>query len=552
MLTAFLIESYTALQPDPQSQIIYLLERIAAQTYTTGPGFLNTTSSLPGPPQFEVPIWALRVNGLWFSSLIVSLAAASIGILVKSWLREYLAGEWISPQEKLRARQYRNPALKQWKVFDIAALLPLLLQVALGLFFIGLCFFTASVDERMALTSVPLVSAWAFFLAMTTLAPLLTPRCPFKVAFLKRALKSGRRYLVPGVLQLIQPLTTKAGWKPSIGPEEDEVVLRRQEDADLLLSIDTIMSDDSLLSTLWDALKQSAQPEDLIRFAIRLVRNRIAPGLDPTPSGDLAYFMDLSALSQDAYNAIMRIVADALAKYASPPYQNSSPAWAHNAAILLLSKSSHSLPVDALSALHAFFDDWKASWWVGDTLGIRVVPALQRGQAFLPLSPQLRHLYMPSSISRRLDFGSVLQLYNKMLKAVAKVDDNVPSLLTLFRRYPALLVDENARPVLADLWDFLIEALRWLCVHTEDRGDGTMECFLFVVDFGTRLGKKHEVTEIISKAWAVHDMRFLVASLFCSAAPHMRVQNAAEASDLSQEAFFLADSKGTVTRPPCV
>lgn len=195
-MTAFVIESYTHLQQDPQDVIIGLLQQIATQHYISGPGFINSTTTSTSPPPFEPPVWAIRVNVLWFTSLLLSLASASFGILVKQWLREYMAIEYTVPQQRLRARQYRYPALAQWKVFEIAAFLPLLLQLSLGLFFAGLCFFTAAVHRSVGRTTTPLVCAWAFLLFATTIAPLFSPRCPFKTTFLKRTLKGARRYFI--------------------------------------------------------------------------------------------------------------------------------------------------------------------------------------------------------------------------------------------------------------------------------------------------------------------------------------------------------------------
>ena len=151
-------------------EIVSLLQRIATQSYVLNTDFINATSPLPPSRSFQAPEWAIDVNALWFASLIVSLATASLSMLVKQWLREYLAGEWIAPQERLRARQYRNPALAQWKVFEIAAVLPLLLQLSLGLFFVGLCIFTKAADERMGRTTIPLVTAWAFRLSSRSLS----------------------------------------------------------------------------------------------------------------------------------------------------------------------------------------------------------------------------------------------------------------------------------------------------------------------------------------------------------------------------------------------
>ncbi|KIP08575.1 hypothetical protein PHLGIDRAFT_57566, partial [Phlebiopsis gigantea 11061_1 CR5-6] len=89
VLSAFLVETYQALQPDSQQQIISLLQVISSQNYSFSAGMLNVISPAAIPPPFHAPIWALRVNGLWFASLILSLATGSVGMLVKSWLREY-------------------------------------------------------------------------------------------------------------------------------------------------------------------------------------------------------------------------------------------------------------------------------------------------------------------------------------------------------------------------------------------------------------------------------------------------------------------------------
>ncbi|KIP07914.1 hypothetical protein PHLGIDRAFT_39463, partial [Phlebiopsis gigantea 11061_1 CR5-6] len=108
VLSAFLIETYQRLLPDKEDQIISLLTVIANQNYTVSPGFSNVTSTVFSSEPFEVPEWAVHVNVLWFSSLIVSLATASLGMLVKSWLREYLALDTEAPRKRLRVRYYRE------------------------------------------------------------------------------------------------------------------------------------------------------------------------------------------------------------------------------------------------------------------------------------------------------------------------------------------------------------------------------------------------------------------------------------------------------------
>lgn len=203
-LTAFLIESYHDLQEDQGTVMIGLLRDISSQTrsYAVSVSFFNSTvPQSAGVLPFKPTESAIRVNILWFASLILSLITASFGMLVKQWLREYLANEQVSPQFRLRVRHFRYPGLYRWKVFEIAALLPMLLQAALGLFLLGLCIFTWSIHPCVGLTSTPLVAGWAVFFILSLLGPVFFPRCPYKTNLSVRLLRplqhlpysSGRR-----------------------------------------------------------------------------------------------------------------------------------------------------------------------------------------------------------------------------------------------------------------------------------------------------------------------------------------------------------------------
>ncbi|GJE95418.1 hypothetical protein PsYK624_116020 [Phanerochaete sordida] len=204
VVTTFVVATYPSLQQDNTDELVFLMRQSLAQNYTFTDGVLRPTTPFPNDMPFEVPLWALRVNALWFASLIISLSTASFGMLVKQWLTEYVAMEqWISPEEQLRARQHRHPGLRHWKVFEIAALLPLLLHISLGLFFVGLSFYTAAANETIGRSTFTLVAGWAFFALLTLIAPLASPRCPYKITLFTSASRVGRRYVtshfwVPG------------------------------------------------------------------------------------------------------------------------------------------------------------------------------------------------------------------------------------------------------------------------------------------------------------------------------------------------------------------
>ncbi|KAF7793653.1 hypothetical protein EIP86_004768 [Pleurotus ostreatoroseus] len=211
VLTAFLIDSYKTLQYDPTQDY---LRQIAAQTsgYTLTNSHMNATLSFQ-PPTFQAADSAIRVNVCWFASLLLSLSSASFGILVKQWLREFLAIPYISPQERIRIRDARVQGLEIWNLFEIASLLPVLLQISLALFFVGLCFFTAAVHPSVGTTTLLLVCCWAFFFCLSVIAPLVSPRCPYKMT----ALKAASRHVRPYIRSLLQciPLQLALSWLTS-------------------------------------------------------------------------------------------------------------------------------------------------------------------------------------------------------------------------------------------------------------------------------------------------------------------------------------------------
>ncbi|KAJ3555570.1 hypothetical protein NM688_g2501 [Phlebia brevispora] len=191
ILTAFLVVSYPSLQPDPQQKMIELLERISLQTssYTVYGNYINSTLALPLPASFHASRFNICVNVCWFSSLILSLSTASFAILVKQWLREYLAIPRTAPQERVRIRHYRHLGSADWKLFEIAAILPLFLHLSLAIFFAGLCLFTFAIHTVIGVTSVVLIGGWAIFFLFSLLAPILSPRCPFKTRFLRVSMR---------------------------------------------------------------------------------------------------------------------------------------------------------------------------------------------------------------------------------------------------------------------------------------------------------------------------------------------------------------------------
>lgn len=267
------------------------------------------------------------------------MITASLGMLVKQWLREFLAGDYYSPQARLRVRQFRREGLSRWRVFEIAALLPLLLQVALGLFFLGLCIFTRSINDAVGRTTVPLVSGWILFFVLTIIAPAFSARCPYKITFLISALKVIRRWIRHDARRLTKWLSS---WheEPShvesppdrafdsssmtdlgqsfnrlrscLPREEEETVISEKYDLKILLAVDAIFSNDSLINDTFRTYiwRLRICGDEAIDFVLQIMGRRLQRGRSIS-SSDLP-LTDLRPLTKRAWIGLTGILADIL------------------------------------------------------------------------------------------------------------------------------------------------------------------------------------------------------------------------------------------------
>lgn len=179
MVTAFTIEAYKLLQDDPAQRSVQLLQQISQQL-AQGANATSDSSTVLDPPPFHPPVQAIRINALWFSSLVCALFASLIGIVVKQWVREYMAVISLSSKHGVRLRQYRYDGLVAWHVPEIMAFLPILLELSLILFLIGLVDFLLLLQSTAAAIVTTLVALVLLFYVATTIAPIISRHCPFR------------------------------------------------------------------------------------------------------------------------------------------------------------------------------------------------------------------------------------------------------------------------------------------------------------------------------------------------------------------------------------
>ena len=158
-----------------------LLSRILAQLE----GRVNGTEILT-TPKFTPTHSDICVNVLWFLSLIFSLTTVLVGIIALQWLREYLRPHTdLEPQIAFSLHHLNVESLDRWYLPQIFTALPLLLQLALVLFLVGVIEFLWSLNTTIAIPIAVAVGLSLSILLWTTVLPtmqallLFLPRLPW-------------------------------------------------------------------------------------------------------------------------------------------------------------------------------------------------------------------------------------------------------------------------------------------------------------------------------------------------------------------------------------
>ncbi|KAH9475124.1 hypothetical protein JR316_0012235 [Psilocybe cubensis] len=168
LVTAFIIESYKTLQPDPNDDIVAILSSISQ--HISNSSNHSSAATLPSST-FIPPRAAVRVNVFWFISLILSLTVILSGIITMQWLREHQAYTGQSSKDMIAILNMRVESLEKWHVKNIITTFPLVLALALVLFFAGIIDFLHVLGNHTVLVAVAVVITITLILlvASTTL-----------------------------------------------------------------------------------------------------------------------------------------------------------------------------------------------------------------------------------------------------------------------------------------------------------------------------------------------------------------------------------------------
>ncbi|PBK83119.1 hypothetical protein ARMGADRAFT_679783 [Armillaria gallica] len=183
VVTTFVAQTYQNLQPDYTAMSASLLfELVLIQRAITNGSSVNAIAPSPLNPTIAfVPtttdVW---VNGLWFTSLFLSLTTALVAVLVKQWLHHYVALPSGTPRERSFTRQFRYAGFQKRHVQVIIGLLPVLMHLALAIFLSGLVVFLHPL--QIALSWIMCTAAALVYAsyALAAILPIIFPQCPYR------------------------------------------------------------------------------------------------------------------------------------------------------------------------------------------------------------------------------------------------------------------------------------------------------------------------------------------------------------------------------------
>ncbi|KAK0474762.1 hypothetical protein IW261DRAFT_1610339 [Armillaria novae-zelandiae] len=183
VVTTFVAQTYQNLQVNYAAMSASLLyESILVQRAIANGASVNSIAPSPFNPTIPfVPattdVW---VNGLWFTSLFLSLTTTLVAVLVKQWLHHYVALPSGTPRDRSFTRQFRFGGFQKWHVQVIIGLLPVLMHLALAIFLGGLVVFLHPL--RAALSWIICAGTAVVYAAylLAAIFPILFPQCPYR------------------------------------------------------------------------------------------------------------------------------------------------------------------------------------------------------------------------------------------------------------------------------------------------------------------------------------------------------------------------------------
>ncbi len=181
-VAAFIIESYKSLSPNSGDKTVTLLEQISQQLAGVPLETLSQNLTTTNNTSFKPTNSAIRVNILWFLSLVLSLTSALSATLLQQWARRYLelTQRRGAPHKRARIRAYVFDGVRGTSMYRAVEAMPLLLHISVFFFLAGLIDFLFPINDTVAFYILSYISAFISVYAILTVLPNLILNCPYR------------------------------------------------------------------------------------------------------------------------------------------------------------------------------------------------------------------------------------------------------------------------------------------------------------------------------------------------------------------------------------
>ena len=181
-VAAFIIESYKNLSPSSNDTTVTLLAQISQQLAGVAHETLPLNFTAARNASFKPTNSAVRVNVLWFLSLVLSLTSALSATLLQQWARRYLelTQHRGAPHKRARIRAYVFDGVQGTNMYRAVEAMPLLLHISVFLFLAGLIDFLFPINDTVAFYILGYISAFISAYAVLTVLPNLILNCPYR------------------------------------------------------------------------------------------------------------------------------------------------------------------------------------------------------------------------------------------------------------------------------------------------------------------------------------------------------------------------------------
>jgi len=170
---------------------------LAAVIHISGQlGNLSASTRPFAQRDFTVSGSAAIVNGLFFTSLSLILFAAFLAMLIRGWLQDFDRGLRAITVPDIQAKEHeqRLQSLERYHITALVALLPILVQVALTLFAIGLVLFLIPIYAPIAYVSLAVFSFPLLIYIISGIISLFDPFAPFSSLLTRKLSTFGQIY----------------------------------------------------------------------------------------------------------------------------------------------------------------------------------------------------------------------------------------------------------------------------------------------------------------------------------------------------------------------